>query len=318
MAAPSRWLPVVRLGLLLRATQWTWWPGFVVLPASRFKHIWEAETETEAIYKGSPLLTMSNKLRGSAIGEYTWKVLKELYPEAKLEKPERGLDCNGKTRCQGAEPYDLLLNGQRVEVKSSLLLWDRSNHRWKVTLSDIKVTSRKGETAGACDRLFIWLRAPSMLFLYEHDMSLGMSCSGRGTAVHGHQVQLYGSTKAEDWAAAMSQILGKLDSASSGCRLLAARPLAELMTLFEEPDHLRIEKVAYRDLPLFYATNRGARLEQLAYEVAQLLRPAAAFADKSTGRPTQSCDWFEGGSEVECKSSKLSWLASSGTFGFRM
>ena len=86
--------------------------------------------------------------------------------------------------------------------------------------------------------------------------------------------------------AAVKQVLDKLDSSANCCRLLATRPLDELMATMEQADH--IEKDAFGELPLFYATNRGARLELLAYEVAQLLRPATAFADKTTGRLERS------------------------------
>ena len=95
----------------------------MVLPASNFKHIWEMETRGEAIYKGTLLGRMSSKARGEALAKYTWQVIKERFPDAKLEKPARGVDCNGRPRCRGHEPYDLLWDGQRVEIKSSLLPW---------------------------------------------------------------------------------------------------------------------------------------------------------------------------------------------------
>ena len=90
---------------------------------------------------------------------------------------------------------------------------------------------------GAFDRLFIWLCTPIQLFLYEHDMLVGVSSSGRATEVYGQTVQFYGSVAAEGWDAALGQISARLDAPSNGCQLLASRPLSELMATFRVPEH---------------------------------------------------------------------------------
>ena len=273
--------------------------GFVVLPASSFKHIWEADTQAEAIYKGSPLMRLSNKVRGDAIGIYTCQVLKEEFPAATIEKPERGVDRHGNIRARGKKPYDLLMDGKRVEVKSSLLHWHESQGLWGISFQNVKL-------GDSFDRLLVWLLTPAKLLLYEHDMLLGVASSGQGTEVDGHQVQLLGSRGTEDWTAAVKQLRAKLDASSNGCRLLATRPVAELMSTFQEPASSRIEADAYGELPLFHAANRGARLETLAWEVAQLLNFLAGH-QMGRYRYGHQCDWFEGDCRVECKSAKLSW-----------
>lgn len=113
--------------------------------------------------------------------------------------------------------YDWCRDGSRIERKSGQLRWDTHQEQWKPAFSKIKVA----RDASPClfDEPLLALYTPRGIYIYKHDLRLGMSSIGCKTPSLGHQIQLHGPTGREDWAVSLDIILAKLDA--SGCERLA-------------------------------------------------------------------------------------------------
>ena len=74
------------------------------------------------------------------------------------------------------------------------------------------------------DELLLAAYTPRGVYLYRHDLQLGVATQGKSTAATGHNINLYGPRQEEDCDAALDVILAKLEE--SGCKCVAVVPWA--------------------------------------------------------------------------------------------
>ena len=142
-------------------------------------------------------------------------------------------------------------DGQRVMVRSAQMNWEASHGRWRFLFSGIRLPAAaprakgggvsdggsvdgEGEAAdrrahasfdefrrahASFDELLLVLYTPRGCYVYRHDLSLGLTRTGRVNALQGFHIKLHGPVREESWAAALDDtILPKLDAA---CKRLA-------------------------------------------------------------------------------------------------
>ena len=74
----------------------------LVLKFSQFAHLLEGPTE--AIYRGTPLASLSQNVQGKLCQAWARRVLQEQNPESEILDPEPGTDCNGNSRSLNRAP----------------------------------------------------------------------------------------------------------------------------------------------------------------------------------------------------------------------
>ena len=283
----------------------------LVLKSSQFPHLFE-EGRTEAIYRSTPFHGLGHYQQGQLAQDWARRVLQEQNPESKFLDAAPGADCNGNRRSLHNAPYDFLMDGKRVEVKSGRLTWNSTMQVWCIRFWRIKQLE--------FDRLFLVLVCPGGLRLVQHDHSTGLCTDGKRTETHGHTVQVWGSKGDSSWQQAVETILFKLCE-NGACSLLArdhcGKGCLDDMLLRGEYSKTRTEYAysgtALRDMS---SGKRGLRIQEIGLAVDQILHPESHFT-AVLHHPTAAtrrrhvanawADWSRDGRRVEVKSSSLSW-----------
>ena len=87
----------------------------------------EQPTKTQNAFDNDDLLNLSPNRRGRALEAATRRILGGMYPRAVFEDAVPGSCVNGAPRSQHMAEYDWLMDGRRLECKSSLLSWRRGH-----------------------------------------------------------------------------------------------------------------------------------------------------------------------------------------------
>lgn len=291
--------------------------GFVVFPASRFRHILETETPGGNIFKDTVLVEVSEKARGELFAKIVRKTIQELHPTAVLKDPELGFDCNGKPRRSGTEPYDFLWDGRRVEVKSALLSFLETPQQWQYFLQQIKLANSNSDYA-AFDVLLLCLVSPLHIFIVQHDLAFRVSRHGVATKPKGFCIQLRGPRQCGDWKASNEAILKQLLDLGTNCQLLANVSLRDLSSSFQKWRDEHPHQQTYAQVPLSTVSSKhlGQCIERLVRETQNLLRPELNMLDPAVttrcdGRRRshgqQLYDWMQDGRRFECKCATMRW-----------
>lgn len=115
--------------------------------------------------------------------------------------------------------YDWKRDDRRIECKSSRLQWDRSKGRWKIAFSGIKLAGCLDGGRDFFDELLLGVYTPRGVYVYRHDLVLGITSRGKDTKWSGHQVQVYAPSHLHEWQEALDALLWKLED--SGCQRIA-------------------------------------------------------------------------------------------------
>ncbi|CAE8613487.1 unnamed protein product [Polarella glacialis] len=194
--------------------------------------------------------------------------------------------------------YDWLRDGVRVQFKSSQLAWDRDH--WRVHFRNVKL-NKENPALSPFDELLLALYTPRGIFLYRHDLKLGLSTDGIRTDIRGCQITVTGPSRAP-WPEALDVILKKMDG--SGCTCLGFFSLGDAM-LSELALESRKGKVpqTYLGLPLadVGGSARGKCLHDLVKAVDIILNPACTIREVDTR------GWIRGKCRVKCRSAQLRW-----------
>lgn len=176
-----------------------------------------------SIYKDIPLADMNGSARGLCLQAIARTVDAMIHPDAIIEDAGGGgLRVNGARRGHNQAHYDWTRNGQRIECKSSQLSWDRYWMRWYCTFHNIKFGQNGSHNDTMFDELQLVFHTPRGIYVYRHDLKLGIARRGKATAVLGSVVQLYGPARQEHWSVALDVILCKLNN--SDCSRIAYIP----------------------------------------------------------------------------------------------
>eukprot|EP00933_Yihiella_yeosuensis_P069533 TRINITY_DN7617_c0_g1_i5.p1 TRINITY_DN7617_c0_g1~~TRINITY_DN7617_c0_g1_i5.p1 ORF type:complete len:414 (-),score=30.55 TRINITY_DN7617_c0_g1_i5:82-1323(-) len=163
------------------------------------------------IFCGKPLSDMSMCQRGRVIQGIVLHVDTLINASSCFKPAIRGICVNGQSRSQHCAPYDWIRDGLRIECKSAKLLYLPLSRSWRFKFSAVKLCS--------FDELLLALYTPVGIYIYRHDLELGLGKTGVALQSAGYQIQIYSRRNALDWKAALHDILEKLDS--SDCERLA-------------------------------------------------------------------------------------------------
>lgn len=295
--------------------QWT-----TVFPASAFQQIFDEPCSlTASVFEGAPLSGLSPSMRGKLLARVAQNIDAELHPRSYVSEATPGLCVNGARRgCNNAE-YDWHRDALRIECKSSQMHWDSCHNYWKFRFQGIKFPYDGMRCEAAFDELHLVFYTPRRLYLYRHDLVLGVSSTGKETSSQGHQIQIVGPKRERDWCLALEQILVKLDSLTNTCQHIVNLPLDNDRLNFPAVSSSTLRKrLAYSTVPLadLSPSVRGARIEALVRALEGKLQPFANISDVTVGRRTNGTrrshhhaeyDWNRNGIRVECKSGQLRW-----------
>ncbi|CAE8613489.1 unnamed protein product [Polarella glacialis] len=281
--------------------------AFKVFSPWRFKEILDYRTVTAKTYKGLPLADFSGQVRGTILKSFARQQDQKLNPGVEFQDAMAGLCVNGVQRGQSMAKYDWLRDGVRVKFKSSQLAWETDH--WRVQFACVKI-NRENPDLPYFDDLLLAVYAPLGIFLYRHDLKLGLSTDGIRTDIYGCKIQVNGPCRAP-WPEALDVILEKMDG--SGCTCLGFFSLGDAM-LSELALESRKGKVpqTYLGLPLadVGGSARGKCLHDLVKAVDIVLNPACTILEADTR------GWFRGPCRVECKSAQLYWHKTLRRWGF--
>ena len=275
------------------------------------------EGPTEAAYANTVMAQMSEKEQGTICEAWARQTLEERHPEWEILDPEPGADCNGRTRGNGQAPYDFLLNGQKVEIKSARMTWNLSKRKWGVRFWHVHMPIAKRKKAHF-DDLYLVLASPSGLCLVKHDFFTGACSDGKRTESTGHTINIAGSVGDTCWEEALSTILEKL-CRNGKCELLARGSFGDVclkQLLATHRNRRDSGQTVYESVPFsnMSSAKRGLRLQEMAFAIDQKLNLRSTFS-LLTKEPTRagrlratcnaSADWTRDLISVEIKTSKL-------------
>ena len=187
-----------------------------VFDAADFSKLLGRRTVTAEAYEGVPLAELANVPRANVLTSVVREIDTSLHPDARIEDAVAGTRIDGSKRGQHQAPYDWQRDGVRVACKSAQLTWNVRDRCWRVQFSNIKPAGAEG----AFDELLLALYTPRGVYVYRHDLRLGMTTSGKKTEATGRQIQVCGPSDEESWQSALDgAILPKLDE--RGCERVA-------------------------------------------------------------------------------------------------
>ena len=263
--------------------------------------------KTAEIYNNHPLATMDPKRRSMVLEDWARMVLEEKEANCEIQDPVPGKRIDGTRRGMYHAEYDFLLNGRRVEIKSSQLKWDAAKGVWKARFGGLKF--------GAFDDLYLVIFSPEWLDLIKHDLTTGISNPGPlRQCSSSSEIQIYGKAQ---WPEALDTIEAKL--CEGGNSLHVDR------TSIDDPAcktlcdcHGGYTSQFYDEVPLGCMSPqlRGLRVEKTVMEVDRRIHANSVFAEpgreytidgKRRGKNMASYDWIRDEKRIEVKHSQLSF-----------
>jgi len=153
---------------------------FVPYTDPAYADLWAMTTRTATTYDAVPMGTLSASARGTMIENVVRSVMARLGHT--VEGAPTSSNVNGHARGKNSTTCDFLVDGERTEVKSSLMDWDKTNQRFKLQFEHIK--SELHDTL-----LLAWM-TPKSIHIFKHDGVSGMSTNGERTEAEGRKVQM--------------------------------------------------------------------------------------------------------------------------------
>merc|ERR1712060_285282 len=98
-----------------------------------------------------------------------------------------------------------------IECKSSQLCWDRNPPLWKVHFRNIKLPLVDVRSEACFDRLILALYCPCGIYIYCHNLRLGVASAGVNTESNGSSIYIRGPRHERSWSKALDSICNRLD-----------------------------------------------------------------------------------------------------------
>lgn len=203
--------------------------AFVSLHDVRLQLAVEAQPDSvvAAAFCGVPLADLSVKERGKIVKDIVRAVDECCHPSARFgnataESADQEFDAKSNPCGRQASDYAWLRNKKCIACKGSQLSWERTQQVWKFQFRSVKLALPGVRKQAAFDELLLALYTPRGIYIYRHNLKLGVSTAGKATASVGHTISLYGARRQGDWQAALDEcILPKLDA---HCKSIAFVP----------------------------------------------------------------------------------------------
>ena len=276
----------------------------LVLSASQFQHILSDLGRTSKAYvgrSGHELFLLSSNRRGMILQEFCKKELAQLHPHSTIAEPTRGNRCNGAQRSASQAEYDFSVDGRKVECKSAQMSWQRKGQHWGVQFRGIKLPWPGFRDRAPFDDLYLTMFSPDSLHIIKHDLQTRVASVGKSTGSSGHVICVRAAAAQECWQTARSQILNKF-LAAGPCKLVAQLDLSAVevrVFLARQLEGMAaLQDYEFQGVPLNQMAPqlRGVRIEEIAFEVDQILHPNCSFS-----RTFSKVDWVRDEVRVEVK-----------------
>ena len=263
--------------------------------------------------RGTPLAGKSTALRGAIAEVVVKKVLIEMGKDVRA--PDASDCVNGRARGEGQERYDLLVDGKKVEVKNSRMVYAPSKQMWKLHFAAVKKSDHQ--------KLILCFEGFDGMRVYDWG-NKGYATTGQSEAASGGVVQVSASWHQPDALAAHAQLVAKMEE--KGNTLLKFVPYADPEYADVWTMRTRTDKY-YENVPLAALSTkaRGGALEAVVRDfVATHLGHTVADAPVtqridggSRGNDKTTCDFLVNGKRAEVKSSMMSWVKGLERFGLQ-
>ena len=159
-------------------------------------------TRTTRTFADAPLASLSSGTRGNVLERVVRHVLARTLGVPVTAAPP-GECVDGGARGASSTACDFLIHGTtRVEVKASLMSWDKSHRRWILQFQAVKPELH--------DVLYLAFMAPDGVHVFVHDGHAGVSTTGKKTASTGKQIIFCAPEKMLAWQAASRNLLKHL------------------------------------------------------------------------------------------------------------
>ena len=285
--------------------------------ARQFEHLWADVGETARPYDGHPLAQLNAARRGAVLQEWARQMLQRQHPNSLIEDAVPGMCVNGRRRNKSQAQYDFMLDGRKVEIKSSQLQWARNE--WKVDFRWVKFPQMMSQGRARFDDLYLVLFSPNWLHLVKHDLKTGILTNGVVTQIRGHRIQVHGGVN-NGWEESLSAILRKLCE-KGDCSVVWKTRLSDSLIADLCKNHAGSTMQFYNDKPLGLVSPqlRGLKVQRLVRDIDKLLNFGSRFSECASeqtvsgsirGRNCTSADWIRDGTRVECKHSQLSFYGT--------
>ena len=136
--------------------------------ARQFEHLWADVGATALPYDGHPLAQLNATRRGAVLQEWARHMLQRKHPNIVAEDAAPGVCVNGRRRSKHQAEYDFMLDGRKVEIKSSQLQW--AGHQWKVDFRSVQLPQMMSQGRARFDDLYLVIFSPNWLHLVKHDL----------------------------------------------------------------------------------------------------------------------------------------------------
>jgi len=147
-----------------------------------YHDLFNMSTRTEDVMESMPLSILSYTARGDILENLVRSILRDIIGStvSSATVTER---VNGSQRGSNSTEYDFTIDGdKRVEVKSSLLSWNKTQRGFKLQFQAVKPDS--------FDLLFLAWCTPKGVHVFEHDPKNGYSTNGKQTDASGGSIQM--------------------------------------------------------------------------------------------------------------------------------
>jgi hypothetical protein len=152
---------------------------FVAYADPYYTDLWTRTTRTTSVYETVPMGALSHSVRGAMIENVVRAFMSRHHTIT--DAPESSC-VNGAARGKNSATCDFLMDGERTEVKSSLLVWDKHRKGFGLHFTKIKPE--------LYDCLLLAWMTPRGIHIFEHDGVSGMSTNGKFTKATGKQIQM--------------------------------------------------------------------------------------------------------------------------------
>eukprot|EP00933_Yihiella_yeosuensis_P069536 TRINITY_DN7617_c0_g1_i8.p1 TRINITY_DN7617_c0_g1~~TRINITY_DN7617_c0_g1_i8.p1 ORF type:complete len:413 (-),score=30.28 TRINITY_DN7617_c0_g1_i8:177-1415(-) len=296
---------------------------FLVVPAIAMKQFLSKKPNYADIYGDHDLASMSGARRGKVLEKVVRSAISKCNPHAVIEDADCGRNIKGACRGQTQAEYDWKSDGRRVECKSAMLTWRRSDRSWGFTVSGVKLPLERFRDHALFDDLLIALFTPRGIYVYAHDILCGVTTRGKETPSRGHGIQFF--ARRQHWSDALDRILNRLDSPENSCQRILHIPLSDSCLQAELQKELFCGIFHGKPLADMSQSQRGYVIQGLVLHIDKLLHASSCFKPAVRGicvdgRPRpQHCapyDWMRDGRRIECKSAKLLHVSRSQHWSF--
>ena len=162
----------------------------------QYEDLFSMTTRMEDVMDSVPLATLSVTARGAALEKLARAVFRDTVGAVVTDATVT--DCvNGTSRGKNSTSHDFVSDGRRVEVKSCMLTWDKTNRGFALQFKKVK--------PDCFDTLILVWCTPRGVHVFEHDAKNGYSTNGKSTASSGGEIKMYapaGKTGYRVWSAA--------------------------------------------------------------------------------------------------------------------